>query len=266
MNILETLAAAAEKRVAENKKICSLAQIKEQAKHLPGDFRFVKALSRSGISLICEVKKASPSKGIISQDFPYAEIVRDYEAGGADCLSVLTEPTRFLGSDDIFRDIRAKTELPMLRKDFTVDEYQLYEARLLGADAVLLICALLDTQTIARYIGICDALGMNALVETHCAQEIDSAVRAGARIIGVNNRNLADFSVDLESAGRLREKIPRDVLFVAESGVSSLEDAARLAAVGADALLVGEFLMRAEDRARAVRELRAACGNGGAGA
>lgn len=266
MNILETLAAAAEKRVAESKKIFSLEQIKEQAERLPGDFRFEKVLSRPGISLICEVKKASPSKGIISQDFPYAEIARDYEAGGADCLSVLTEPTRFLGSDGIFRDIRAKTELPMLRKDFTVDEYQLYEARLLGADAVLLICALLDTQTIARYIGICDALGMSALVETHCAQEIDSAVCAGARIIGVNNRNLADFSVDLESAGRLRERIPRDVLFVTESGVSSLEDAARLAAAGADALLVGEFLMRAKDRARAVGGLRAACGNGGAGA
>lgn len=265
MNILETLAAAAEKRVAENKKIHPLAQVKEQAEHLAGDFRFEKALSRPGISLICEVKKASPSKGMISPDFPYLDIARDYEAGGADCLSVLTEPTRFLGSDEIFRQIRGKTELPMLRKDFTVDEYQIYEARLLGAEAVLLICALLDTETIARYIEICDSLGMSALVETHYAEEIDSAVRAGARIIGVNNRNLADFSVDLESAGRLRERIPQDVLFVAESGVSSFADAARLTASGADALLVGEFLMRAEDRARAVGDLRAACVNGGDG-
>lgn len=260
MNILETLAAAAEKRVARNMERCSLERIKEQAESLPGDFRFERALSRPGISLICEVKKASPSKGVISPDFPYLEIASDYETGGADCLSVLTEPTRFLGSDGVFRDIRGRTALPMLRKDFTVDEYQLYEARLLGADAVLLICSLLDARTISRYIEICDRLGMSALVEAHREEEVASAVLSGARMIGVNNRNLADFSVDLESAERLREGIPADVLFVAESGVSAVGDAARLAAAGADALLVGEYLMRADDRAYAVGALRAACG------
>ena len=154
------------------------------------------------------MKKASPSKGVIDAEFDYLNIARDYQAGGADCLSCLTEPKWFLGSDAIFAAIREAITLPMLRKDFTVDEYQLYEAKLLGADAVLLICALLDTKTISRYLAICDTLGLSAVVEAHDAVEIQSAVAAGARVIGVNNRNLKDFSVDFSNASGLRKLIP----------------------------------------------------------
>ena len=260
MSILDELAASARERVAQAKLRLPEDEIRSLALHMgAGDFRFEKAVARQGITLICEIKKASPSKGVISVDFPYADIARDYAAGGADCLSVLTEPTRFLGSDAIFGAVRRMSALPMLRKDFTVDEYQLYEAKLLGADAVLLIAALLDTETIARYIGICDTLGLSALVETHTEAEIDAALATGARMVGVNNRNLHDFSVDLDSAARLRSRIPDGVLFVAESGVSSVSDAARLAAAGADALLVGEFLMRSPDRRMTLAEMRRAC-------
>ena len=207
---------------------------------------------------ICEVKKASPSKGVISPDFPYLDIARDYEAAGADAVSCLTEPKWFLGSDDIFREIRQNTSLPMIRKDFTVDEYQIYQARLMGADAVLLICSLLDTAAITKYLEICDSLGLDALVETHDEAEIDSAVAAGARIIGVNNRNLKDFSVDFSNAARLRDKIPPEALYVAESGVTGPEDAAILKRIGADAVLMGEVLMRAPDKGEMLRRMREA--------
>lgn len=257
--ILDEIAAYAAQRVAHAKERVSLGELRETALKLPkGDLKFTKALQADGMSLICEVKKASPSKGIISEEFPYLAIAKDYEAAGANCISCLTEPKWFLGSDDIFRDIRSAVSTPMLRKDFTVDEYQLYEAKVLGADAVLLICALLDTKTIERYLGICDALGLSALVEAHDETEIESAVQAGAKIIGVNNRNLKNFTVDFGNAARLREKIPASVLFVAESGVSGVGDIARLKAAGADAVLVGEALMKAPDRREALREFRRA--------
>ncbi|HPJ01750.1 MAG TPA: indole-3-glycerol phosphate synthase TrpC [Candidatus Limiplasma sp.] len=247
--ILSELAAHARKRVEAAKQEKPLEAIRAQALALPkGDFRFEKALRQPRAALICEVKKASPSKGVIDAEFDYLAIARDYQAGGADCISCLTEPKWFLGSDEIFADIRKAVTLPMLRKDFTVDEYQLYESTLLGADAVLLICALLDTRTIARYLGICEALGISALVETHDAAEIGSAVRAGARLIGVNNRNLKDFSVDFSNAESLRRLVPETAVFVAESGVQSPADVAALRQAGAGAVLVGEALMRAENR------------------
>ncbi len=247
--ILDELAALAAKRVERAKEAISPDKMREDANMLPkGRFRFELALKKPEIAFICEVKKASPSKGVISEDFPYLEIARDYEAAGADCVSCLTEPERFLGSDEIFREIRSEISLPMLRKDFTVDEYQIYEAKTMGADAVLLICALLDTETIAKYIGICDRLGISALVEAHDEAEIASAVSAGARVIGVNNRNLKDFSVDFSNAARLRDKIPSSALFVAESGVSYPSDIAALKAIGADAVLIGERLMRTDDK------------------
>lgn len=257
--ILDEIAAYAAQRVAHVKKLVSPGELREAALKLPkGNLRFTKALQADGMSLICEVKKASPSKGIISEEFPYLAIAKEYEAAGADCISCLTEPKWFLGSDDIFRNIRNTVSTPMLRKDFTVDEYQLYEAKVLGADAVLLICALLDTKTIERYLGICDALGLSALVEAHDETEIASAVQAGAKIIGVNNRNLKNFTVDFSNAARLREKIPASVLFVAESGVTGAADIARLKAAGADAVLVGEALMKAPDRRAALAEFRRA--------
>lgn len=257
--ILDEIASYAAQRVARAKERVSLGELRETALKLPkGDLKFTKALQADGMSLICEVKKASPSKGIISEEFPYLAIAKDYEAAGANCISCLTEPKWFLGSDDIFREIRSAVSTPMLRKDFTVDEYQLYEAKVLGADAVLLICALLDTKTIERYLGICDTLGLSALVETHDETEIESAVQAGAKIIGVNNRNLKNFTVDFSNAARLREKIPASALFVAESGVTVAADIARLKASGADAVLVGEALMKAPERRAALREFRRA--------
>lgn len=221
-----------------------------------GLYRFGQALRKPGISVISEIKKASPSKGIISEDFPYLDIAGAYERAGADCISCLTEPKWFKGSDDIFAAVRAYTRLPMIRKDFVVDEYQLYQAKLLGADAVLLICALLDTETIARYLDICSKLKMDALVETHDEGEIESALKAGAKIIGVNNRNLKDFSVDFTNAMKLREMIPETKVYVAESGVKSAEDAQTIRRIGADAVLIGEALMRTEDRAGFIKAFK----------
>lgn len=247
--ILDELAAYARKRVAEAKEKVSLEEMRRMAEKLPkGDFRFEKALKISGMSFICEVKKASPSKGVIAEHFPYVQIAEEYERAGADCVSVLTEPKWFLGSDDIFREIRAAIDLPMIRKDFTVDAYQIYEAKVMGADAVLLICALLPTETIREYLGICGRLGLTALVETHDEAEIQSAIKAGARVIGVNNRNLKNFTVDFSNSAKLREQIPKDIVFVAESGVKNAEDVRALAKIGADAVLIGEALMRAEDK------------------
>ena len=252
--ILDELAAHARERVAADKAKISLADMKAQAEALPqGDFRFEKALAGRDCAFICEVKKASPSKGIIDPVFDFEKIAQSYEQAGADCVSCLTEPKWFLGSDEIFKKVREIVTKPMIRKDFTVDEYQIYQAKVLGADAVLLICTLLDTETIRDYIGICDKLGISALVETHDAQEMQSAVRAGARLIGVNNRNLKDFTVDLGNAARLREGAPDGTIFVAESGVSAPADAAALRKTGADAVLVGEYLMRAADQETGAR-------------
>ena len=257
--ILDELAAHARERVAAAKTRVPLEEIRAQAEALPrGDFRFEKALAGREAAFICEVKKASPSKGVIDPQFDYIGIAGQYEEAGADCISVLTEPKWFLGSDDIFRAVRLTVDVPMLRKDFTVDEYQIYEAKVMGADAVLLICALLDTNTLKDYLDICGRLGLSALVETHDEAEMQSAAAAGARLIGVNNRNLKDFSVDLGNAARLRADAPEGTVFVAESGVSCPEDAAKLWQAGADAILVGEFLMRSLDKKRALQALREA--------
>ena len=237
--------------------------MERKARSLPkGDFRFEHALCNTGVSFICEVKRASPSKGLIAEDFPYVKIAREYEQAGADCVSVLTEPKWFLGSDEIFKEIRAAITLPMIRKDFTVDAYQIYEAKCMGADAVLLICALLPTETIREYLKICDDLGLTALVETHDENEIRSALKAGARVIGVNNRNLKNFTVDFSNAANLREQIPTNVIFVAESGVKEPQDVGVLAEIGADAVLIGEALMRAEDKTERLAEFKQAAAQG----
>lgn len=257
MTILDQLARHACERVEEAKKKLSYEELREQALLLPqGDFVFEQALMGSGISFICECKKASPSKGLIAPDFPYLQIAKEYEAAGADCISVLTEPKWFLGNNEYLEEIAGEVRIPCLRKDFTVDAYMIYEAKMLGASAVLLICSILKKEQIREYIGICDELGLSALVEAHDENEVKMALNAGARIIGVNNRNLKDFSVDTENSQRLRELIPREVLFVSESGVSSVWDVRKLREIGADAVLVGETLMRAKDKRRKLAELR----------
>ena len=268
--ILDTIAAAARRRVEERKRIKPMALVMEEALTCAEGLKnkgggngeaksrtaFEQALSGPGISFICEVKKASPSKGLIAPDFPYVDIAKDYEEAGADAISVLTEPEYFKGRDSYLTEIRQAVSLPLLRKDFTVHEYQLYEARLMGADAVLLIAALLDTDTLRRYIGICNRLGLSALVEAHDEKEISHAVWAGARVIGVNNRNLKDFSVDVGNSTKLRALAPKEVLFVAESGIKGPEDIARLKENEVDAVLIGETLMKSRDKKKMLSYLK----------
>ena len=256
-NILEQLAAYARTRVEQAKAVRPLADVKAAALAQPkGKFAFEKALAQPGVRFLCECKRASPSKGLIAPVFPYLDIAKEYAAAGADAISVLTEPKWFLGSDEYLQQIAAAVPVPCLRKDFTVDEYMIYEAKLLGASAVLLICSLLDTETLHQYLGICDALGLSALVEAHDEQEIASAAAAGARVIGVNNRNLKNFTVNVTNSLALRQKAPPGVLFVAESGITSPSDVSALRAAGVDAVLVGEALMRAPDKAAALAALR----------
>ena len=257
MTILDKLAAHAAERVEAAKKKLSPQDIRRMALELPkGEFEFERALKKDDIAFICECKKASPSKGIIAEDFPYLDIAREYEAAGADCISVLTEPKWFLGSDKYLQEITSSVSTPCIRKDFTVDEYMIYEAKLLGASAVLLIMSILDEKTAGEYLKIADSIGLSALVETHNDEEVKQALNIGARIIGVNNRNLKDFTVDTENSRKLRQLIPSDVIFVSESGVSSPEDVKKLRRIGADAVLVGETLMRAEDKTKRLSELK----------
>jgi len=223
-------------------------------------FPFEKALAPPGLSFICEVKKASPSKGIISENFPYLDIAKEYEAAGAATISVLTEPDFFLGSDLYLQEIAAKANIPVLRKDFIVDSYQIYEAKLLGAQAVLLIATLLDTKALEAYVKIASELGLSALVEIHSEAEAEQALEAGARIIGINNRNLKTFKVDTGVTARLKKLIPAGIITVAESGIRSADDAREMKKIGVDAVLIGESLMRAADKKQFLAELKKAAG------
>ena len=273
MNILEQLAQHAKERTEEAKRRIPEAEMRRRAEALyrtelsrralqeenaaPGSEipPFEKALRKPGLSFICECKKASPSKGLIAPEFPYLQIAKEYEAAGADCISVLTEPKWFLGSDMYLKEIAAAV---CLRKDFTVDPYMIWEAKTLGAGAVLLIVSLLEEERLREFLQISEELGLSALTEVHDEAEAETAVRAGARIIGVNNRNLKDFTVDTGNSRRLRERIPENVLFVSESGVKNAEDVAALRAAGADAVLIGEALMKAQDKKQKLKELRGA--------
>ncbi len=258
MTILDQLADHARERVAIAKEKVSFEEMKARAEAMADQsFSFEKALAANpDIAFICECKKASPSKGLIAPDFPYLEIAKSYEAAGADCISVLTEPKWFLGADQYLKEIASEVKIPCLRKDFTVDPYMIYEAKVLGASAVLLIMSILDEKTAGEYLKISDSLGLSALVETHNDEEVKKALHIGARIIGVNNRNLKDFTVDTENSRKLRKLIPDDILFVSESGVSTPEDVKKLREIGADAVLVGETLMRAEDKTGRLAELK----------
>ena len=256
-DILKSLSDYARTRCSAAKEKTSFDEIKSRALEMPrGDFSFARAIQRDGMSFICECKKASPSKGLIADYFPYLDIAKDYEKAGADAISVLTEPKWFLGSEEYLREIASNVKTPCLRKDFTVDPYMIYEAKTLGAQAVLLICAILSEREIHDYLGICEDLGISALVEAHDETEIQTAISSGARIIGVNNRNLRDFSVDISNSKRLRDLVPPDILFVTESGITSPEDVAEAKSIGADAVLVGETLMRAGDKKTKLSELK----------
>lgn len=261
--ILDTIAEASRVRVEKAKKELSIEQLKDiiyeggcvRSFNSRTAFAFEKALT-SQIAFICEVKKASPSKGIIAEDFPYVTIAREYEAAGANAISVLTEPEYFKGENHYLTEISDAVHIPVLRKDFTVDEYQIYEAKAIGADAVLLICSILDTATIKKYLRLCNELGLSALVEAHTEEEVISAISAGSRVIGVNNRNLQTFEVDLNNSVRLRNLVPKDIVFVAESGIKTAEDMLILKEAGVNAVLIGETLMRSTNKKEQIDLLR----------
>ncbi len=297
MNILEEIAERTRARITEEEAAKPLAQLAQEAEALrekelsqgvnlpleplqedaaktdaksvaesfagaggrPGRYRFYKALQKEGMSYICEVKKASPSKGLIAPDFPYVKIAKEYEKAGASAVSCLTEPYYFKGSDAYLREIAETVSIPVLRKDFTVNSYMIYQAKVLGASAILLICAILDDEQLAEYLALADSLGLDALVEAHDAEEVARALKAGAQIVGVNNRDLKTFEVDVRNSIRLREQAPRDVLFVSESGIKTSEDIRKLYENEVDAVLIGETLMRSEDKKQALETL-----NGGA--
>ena len=255
--ILEKIAADTKLRVEKAKRKVPYSEICRRAMAMDANtgFPFEKVLAEPGIHYICEVKKASPSKGVIAQNFPYLEIAREYEKAGADAISCLTEPKYFQGKDAYLKEITENVSIPVLRKDFTIDEYMIYEAKTLGASVVLLICALLDTETLKRYIKVADRLGLSALVEVHDEEEMQSAIEAGARVIGVNNRNLKDFTVDIGNSIRLRGLAPENVLFVAESGIKTAEDISKLREAKVNGVLIGETLMRSPDKKVALEEL-----------
>jgi len=262
--ILDTLAESSKLRAEEAKIKLPLDALKAlifvgdkiTRFHNREDFAFEKTLKEKGMSFICEVKKASPSKGVIAHNFPYLAIAKDYEEAGANAISVLTEPDYFKGNNTYLTAISKIVNIPVLRKDFTVDEYQIYESKVLGADAVLLICTLLDKDRIQSYIKICDELGLSALVEAHTKEEVSSAIEAGARVIGVNNRNLQTFEVDIHNCTTLRYLVPSEILFVAESGIRTTEDISELKEAGVDAALVGETLMKSDSKKAMLSYLR----------
>lgn len=257
--ILDEIAAKTRIRVEQSKQKISPEEMKKMAEQMDSNtgFPFEKELLKPGISFICEVKKASPSKGVITEDFNYLAIAKEYEQAGASAMSVLTEPDYFLGDIRYLKEIAGEvTSIPLLRKDFTIDEYMIYEAKVAGASVVLLICALLDEKEIHDYISLCDSLGMSALVEAHDEEEIAMAIRAGARIIGVNNRNLKDFTVDIHNGINLRKHVPEHILFVAESGIKTREDILELEKGHVNAVLIGETLMRSEDKKAMLNNLK----------
>jgi len=256
--ILEEIAARTVQRVAEEKAAVPLSEMKKRAEALDANtgFPFRKALSGDEISFICEVKRASPSKGLIAPDFPYLDIARDYERAGASAISCLTEPFWFKGRDEYLAEISNAVKIPVLRKDFTVDEYMIYQAKTLGASAVLLICSILSKEQLSEYLGIAHSLGLSALVEAHDEDEVRTALSVGAGIIGVNNRDLRSFTVDINNSARLRKLVPPEILFVSESGIKTAADIEALRSNGTNAVLIGETLMRSPDKKAALDELR----------
>lgn len=254
--ILDTLASASKERAGELIKKYGLNALRREAEALPQVNRgFAQALKKQGLSFICEVKKASPSKGLIAKNFNPLRQAKAYEAAGAAAISCLTEPDYFLGSNVYLTEIAQNVNLPVLRKDFTVDAAQIYEAKLIGADAVLLITALLDEERLKEYLTIAQNVGLDVLTEVHDEAELETALNAGAEIIGVNNRNLRDFTVDLTTSLRLKKLVPPGITFVAESGIKTRADTAQLEAAGADAVLIGETLMKSSNVQAALKEL-----------
>ncbi len=255
-NILERIAEKTRERIAEEERKIPLTELKARIKEKAAAPDFAGALKSEGMSFICEVKKASPSKGIIAENFPYLEIAKDYERAGAAAISCLTEPFWFMGADRYVEEIAKEVSIPILRKDFTISEYMVYQARAMGASAVLLICAILSDTELRSFRELSRELGMNALVECHDETEVERALNCGADIVGVNNRDLRTFKVDVNTSLRLRKLVPKDCIYVSESGIKGASDIQRLYENKTDAVLIGETLMRAADKKAAIRQLR----------
>ena len=260
MSILNEIAAHTKERIAEEKFKVPLRELISQqnsnlAKHAEEKISFMEELKKQGMSYICEVKKASPSKGLIAPDFPYLDIAKEYEQAGASAISCLTEPFYFQGADRYLQEISQAVNIPVLRKDFTVDEYMIYQAKAFGASAVLLICAILDNSQLKAFGELAQDLGLDALVEAHDEWELDRALNLGVKIVGVNNRNLHDFTVDMGNSIRLRSMAPKDTVFVSESGIKTAEDIRILYENKVDAVLIGETLMRSPDKKAALAAL-----------
>ena len=258
-NILEEIAARTRERIAKEKSRISVSELENRIQEVNKNARqkitFLQALQKDGMSYICEVKKASPSTGLIAPDFPYLAIAKEYEQAGASAISCLTEPFYFQGADQYLREIAAAVQIPVLRKDFTVDEYMIYQAKSLGASAVLLICAILDDGELRAYRQLAKELGLDALVEAHDEYEVDRALNLGAEIVGVNNRDLRTFQVDMNNSIRLRKMAPDNVVFVSESGIRTPEDIRLLYEDKVDAVLIGETLMRSPNKKAALESL-----------
>lgn len=248
--ILDTIVEATKIRVAQEKQVESPEAVKAVALALPSDteFPFEAALRQQDFNFICEVKKASPSKGIIAEHFPYLDIAKEYEVAGAAAISVLTEPDFFKGDKKYLQEIASTVKIPVLRKDFIIDEYQIYQAKVWGASAILLICACLDVPTLIKFRELADSLGLSSLVEAHDENEVQMAIDCGARIIGVNNRNLKDFTVDVQNSVRLRNLVQDDVIFVSESGLETPEDIQVLRDNNIGVALMGETFMRSPNK------------------
>ena len=256
--ILEDIVESTKERVEKNKKYRSIYELKEMAFQMPIDqsFSFQKALEKEGMSYILEVKRHSPSKGQIVSRFDFKEIAKEYEMIGADAISVVTEPDYFKGDDDFLKEIKKIVKIPVLRKDFVVDEYMVYEAKLLGADAILLITGILDEITLMRCINLAHNLGMSALVEAHSSLQIKKALRVGAKIIGVNNRDLRDFSVDIHNTVALRQLVSDDVIFVSESGIRTRKDIELLENNHVQGVLIGETMMKSQQKRHTLEVLK----------
>ncbi len=262
--ILDELASLTRARIEKQKKEVSMDDIRREAELIAAremevqefDYPFEAALSKPGLSIISEVKKASPSKGVIAEAFPYLEIAKEYEASGADAISCLTEPDRFKGNDEYLKAITKEVTIPVLRKDFTIDPYMIYQAKVFGASAILLIAAILSDEELKNFYEIADTLGMSCLFEAHDEEEVERCLTAGARIVGVNNRNLKDFTVDINNSIRLRELVPENIIFVSESGIMVPEDVKALRENGTDAVLIGEMLMRSDSKSELIKSLK----------
>ena len=256
--MLDEIVEKTKERLVESKKNKSLEELKEEVQKLEitQDFQFKKALSEEGISIIAEVKRASPSKGLIAQDFDYLTIAKEYEEAGASAISVLTEPYFFKGSNDYLKEIAENVSIPILRKDFVIDEYMIWEAKSIGASAVLLIVSILSIVELKKFLDLAHDLGLSAIVETHDGDEIRTALNVGAEIIGVNNRDLTDFTVNIENSINLRRCVSGDVIFISESGIKTPEDVRKLKENNVDAVLIGETLMKSDDKKSMISELK----------